>query len=158
MNIEFECRQPNSSIPDAFDTYLSVLNQPCSFTQTESGAKFNTGRPYPGFQRCSEIFSCSNANEIVYFKFNQFEIDDSSFAYFAIGLPKQYEAYPSYHPFEFSLKDFGNFNFYTLLLSGSQQTGVWVSAESIKDFRIYFYRNFQLNNVNFEYPIILKQE
>ena len=117
----------------------------CYFNQT--GSFFNTGRAYAGGQRCSENFSCSNPSEIVHFKFNQFDIN-TNYDYFAIGLSAEYEGQSSKNlkilPNNTqNLLENGLAYANSLVLEGSQQTGVWVSAKSIQDFRIYFYRKVQ---------------
>ena len=158
VNIELRCWQPQPSIPDAFDIYYSILKPSyslatCNFNGTTNSAVFNTGSPYyAGGQRCSERFSCSNASEIVYFKFYSFQIS-SNYDYFAIGLPEEYEGKssnflrttkPTDNSFLFENNSaFAN----SLVLEGLQQTDVWVSTESIQDFRIYFYRIVQFNYV-----------
>ena len=148
--MELECRQRNSSIPDVFEIYQTIVfkdsmpdPEPCSFTQTESGAIFDTGFPYEGNQRCLENFACSNVGEIVYFKFNRFETITNS-DYFAIDLPTANQGRSGTELKYF--QTIGVLNLENrLVLEGLQRTDVWVSAESIQDFSIYFYRNVHLN-------------
>ena len=86
---------------------------------------------------CSEKFSCDGVNEIVHFKFNRFNIE-TEYDYIAIGLPTEYEGQSSRQ-----LRNLQNNVENSLVLEGSPQTNIWVSAESIQDFRIYFHRIVQ---------------
>ena len=89
------------------------------------------------------MFGCTNPNETVHFKFDRFETE-GGYDYFVIGNPYQFDAYYEANFTEDTdyLDDYReNTNNRTgLMLDGNQQTGIWVTADSIQNFDIYFYR------------------
>ena len=90
--------------------------------------------------RCVETFDCSAPNESVHFKFDRFHVEET-YDYLVIGYPNQFDHYYDYnfgsvgHGIEKPTSRTG------LMLHGQQQTGIWVNAQSIPTFNIYFYRN-----------------
>ena len=94
--------------------------------------------------RCVETFECSNQNETVHFKFDRFDVEHG-FDYFVIGYPSQFDDhYDEFYDYYFGSieQEFESPNYRTgLMLHGQQQTDIWVNAESIPVFNIYFYRN-----------------
>ena len=91
--------------------------------------------------RCWQSFSCMNPNETVHFKFDRFDTENS-YDYFVIGNPYDFDYLFENH-FDEVENDYRDetSNRVGLMLDGSRQTGIWVTAESIKNFDIYFYRN-----------------
>ena len=90
------------------------------------------------FRRCAENFSC-HGTETVHFKFDRFDTENG-YDYFVIGFPSEFEYYYNYFEsvgieIEKPADQIG------LIMDGSQQTGIWVNAQSIPSFNIYFYRN-----------------
>lgn len=63
------------------------------------------------------LFSCADSDKKVHFKFDRFETE-RNYDYLYIGYGKQVQ----------------------LVLDGYQQTDIWVNAETIPDFNVYFYR------------------
>ena len=87
-----------------------------------------------------QTFDCSNPNESVHFKFDRFDTE-YEFDYLVIGYPTQFDNYYDAH-FGSVDHDFEIPTFRTgLMLHGHQQTDIWVNAESIPMFNIYFVRN-----------------
>ena len=90
-------------------------------------------------RRCAENFSC-HGTETVHFKFDRFGTE-YNYDYLVIGFPSQFDNYyddhfePYYTDVEKPADQIG------LMMHGSQQTGIWVNAQSIPSFNIYFYRN-----------------
>ena len=82
-----------------------------------------------------------NSNETVHFKFDRFDTENS-FDYFVIGNPSDFD-YLFENYFDEVDNDYRDetSDRVGLMLDGSRQTGIWVTAESIKNFDIYFYRN-----------------
>ena len=88
-------------------------------------------------------FGCFNPNETVHFKFERFETE-SGFDFFVIGNPYEFDEYYE----DFFLEDYDYQNDYRaqpynrtgLMLDGSQETDIWVNAQSIINFDIYFFR------------------
>lgn len=144
MNIHLECGPPDASIPDAFDIYQTIVSKDytpssqCYFNRVGNRAIFDSGHPYEDGQRCLNTFSCNNASEIVHFKFNRFEMNRNN-DYLAIDLPTEVQGRSGLEleyletTFQVNLQN-------RLVLDGLQRTDVWVSAETIQDFNLYFYR------------------
>ena len=120
-----------------------------------------------------------NPNETVHFKFERFETE-SDYDYFVIGNPYEfdylYQKYFDDYDDDYSdttmnpIDDYYNdttitngvqqYNRSGLMLDGTQVTGIWVTAESIQNFDIYFYRrvciSFDFFSINFyEFSILL---
>ena len=88
--------------------------------------------------RCAENFSCQDPTESVHFKFDRFDTE-SGYDYLVIGSPKSNQLddyYYMYYEYIYIPADQNG-----LILDGSQQTGIWVNAQSIPLFNIYFYRH-----------------
>ena len=91
-------------------------------------------------KRCSEIFSCSDSFKTVHFKFDRFDVE-ARYDYLVIGYPNRFDNYYDAHfgsvniDFESPTEKEG------LMLDGQQPTDIWVNAQSIPNFNIYFYRN-----------------
>lgn len=74
--------------------------------------------------RCGpKFFSCADPEKTIHFKFDRFETE-RNYDYLEIGHEKKIG----------------------LLLDGKQQTHIWVNAESIPDFNVYFYREASTNH------------
>ena len=102
------------------------------------------------------MFGCSNPNETVHFMFDRFKTE-KNFDFFVIGNPYQFDDHYEDHFAENTdyLDDYREEtnNRTGLMLDGSQQTDIWVTAESIQNFDIYFYRTvFNSNYIMF--PVI----
>ena len=82
-----------------------------------------------------------NPNETVHFKFDRFDTEKDA-DYFVIGNPYDFDYLFEDYFYEVE-NDYRNntSDRVGLMLSGSRQTDIWVTAESIKSFDIYFYRN-----------------
>ena len=96
------------------------------------------------------MFGCTNPNETVHFMFDRFETE-SGYDYFIIGNPYQFDDYYGDYFAEDTdyLSDYRvlPYNRTGLMLDGRQRTGIWVTAESILNFDIYFFRKvFILHN------------
>ena len=82
-----------------------------------------------------------NPNETVHFKFDRFDTENG-YDYFVIGNPYDFDYwfenyfYEVENDYRDDTRDRAG-----LMLDGSRQTDIWVTAESIKSFDIYFYRN-----------------
>ena len=88
-----------------------------------------------------KTFDCSAPNESVHFKFDRFDVEDY-WNYLVIGYPNQFDYY---YDNNFGSIDHGiqKPTFRTgLMLDGRQQTSIWVNAQSIQPFNIYFYMIF----------------
>ena len=89
------------------------------------------------------MFGCANSNETVHFKFDRFETE-YNYDYFVIGNPYQFDAiYEDYFAEDTDyLSDYReqSTDRTGLMLDGSQPTDIWVTAKSIQNFDIYFYR------------------
>ena len=89
------------------------------------------------------MFGCTNPNETVHFMFERFETE-SGYDYFIIGNPYQFDYYYGYYFAEDTdyLSDYReqSTDRTGLMLDGIQRTGIWVTAESILNFDIYFFR------------------
>ena len=82
-----------------------------------------------------------NPNETVHFKFDRFDTE-RGYDYFVIGNPYDFDGlFENY--FDEVENDYRDetSDRVGLILDGNRQTGIWVTAESIKSFDIYFYRN-----------------
>ena len=90
---------------------------------------------------CWQSFSCVNPNETVHFKFDRFDTENG-YDYFVIGNPYDFDnLFENYfNEVENDYRD-DTSDRAGLMLDGSRQTDIWVTAESIKSFDIYFYRN-----------------
>ena len=87
-----------------------------------------------------ENFYCSDLNETVHFKFDRFSIEQD-YDYLVLGFPNGFDAYYEYY-FGSVDNDFESPTFKIGLKLGTQQTtDIWVNAQSIPNFNIYFYRN-----------------
>ena len=97
------------------------------------------------------MFGCTNSNETVHFMFDRFETE-SRYDYLIIGNPYQFDDYYEVYFAEDSdylseYREQSN-NRSGLMLDGIQRTGIWVTAESILNFDIYFFRRvFILQNL-----------
>lgn len=78
----------------------------------------------------------------MHLKFHRFSLEQR-YDYLALGLPDEYNTTESYE--DLVDRNFEN----VLILDGEQETGIWVNAESIENFRIYFYRNGLIRNVRY---------
>ena len=87
-------------------------------------------------KRCSEIFSCSDSFKTVHFKFDRFDTE-YEYDYLTIGLPEDTD-YNSLNQLKSEQRTKNVQD--TLILDGNQETGIWVNAESIKNFHIQFFR------------------
>ena len=89
------------------------------------------------------MFGCTNSNETVHFMFERF-VTEERYDYFVIGNPYEFDDYYEDNFAEDTdyLGDYRENTFYRtgLMLDGEQRTGIWVTAESILNFDIYFYR------------------
>ena len=89
------------------------------------------------------MFGCMNSNETVHFMFDRFQTE-SGYDYFVIGNPYEFDHYYDYYFAEDTdyLSDYREkpYNRTGFMLDGSQPTGIWVTAESILNFDIYFTR------------------
>ena len=88
-----------------------------------------------------------NPNETVHFMFDRFETE-SGYDYFVIGNPYEFDYLYENNFAEDTdyLSDYREkpYNRTGLILDGRQQTEIWVSAESIQNFDIYFYRRVSI--------------
>ena len=78
----------------------------------------------------------------MHFKFDRFETE-KGYDLFVIGNPYQFDYYYEDYFAEFDyFSDYRNekYDRTGLILDGSQRTGIWVTAESIQNFHIYFNR------------------
>ena len=82
-----------------------------------------------------------NLNETVHFKFERFETENR-YDYFVIGNPYEFDEYYEQFFLEDDLSDYRDkpYDRTGLMLDGRQQTDIWVNAESIINFDIYFFR------------------
>ena len=83
---------------------------------------------------CSETFNCSDLSQTIHFKFDRFRLEQNN-DYVTIGLPEILDTTDLNQQItdQRAISD-------GIVLTGKQETGVWVNAKSIKDFRIQFYR------------------
>ena len=105
---------------------------------------FDSGSPYNHKQYCSNEFSCEDSSVALHFKFNRFSLEQGH-DYLAITSE---ESAADYLYVNYSIyEDYSERNL--LILSGEQETGVWVNAESIQNIpsfgsdsklRVTFYR------------------
>ena len=87
-------------------------------------------------KRCSETFSCSDSSKTVHFKFDRF-VTEQGYDYLTIGLPEDTD----YNILKQLKSEQRTKNVQdTLILDGNQETGVWVNAGSIQNFRIQLFR------------------
>ena len=83
-----------------------------------------------------------NLNETVHFKFERFETE-RGYDYLVIGNPYEFDDhYEDFfmeydYPSDYRTKPYNRTG---LILDGTQQTDIWVNAESINSFDIYFFR------------------
>ena len=92
------------------------------------------------FIRCSYTFGCSNTNETVHFKFDRF-VTENRYDFFVVGDPDTFDTddlatadYMYYYTYDYVPTG------KALILDGSQPTGIWVTADSIQNFDLYFFR------------------
>ena len=81
-----------------------------------------------------------HGTETVHFKFDRFDTENG-YDYLVIGFPSEFD-YAHYYNFEsYGIDIEKPADQIGLILDGSQQTGIWVNAQSIPLFNIYFYRH-----------------
>ena len=92
-------------------------------------------------KRCSETFNCSDPFQTVHFKFDRFNTQPGH-DYLTIGLPEDTD----YNSLDQRISEQRTENVQdTLILEGNQEAGIWVNAESIKNFHIHFFRKTLTN-------------
>ena len=89
--------------------------------------------------RCVESFSCQDPLKTIHFKFERFEIENN-YDFLLLGYTEEFE---HFHDNYFDVN--GHYidkpdDKIGLLLDHTQQTDIWVSAQSIPNFNIVFGR------------------
>ena len=111
----------------------------CSFSVTDLHSEpvvFDSGSPYGHGQYCSNEFSCEDSSVALHFKFNRFSLEQG-YDYLSIGSGDFilndfiYDNLMFYEDYNGHYEGHSRQNF--LVLTGEQETGVWVNAESIQN-------------------------
>ena len=156
------------SVFSQYSDFFAEINN-CSFVETETGAIFDTGRPYLVNMRkefiyteflcfwflfalsmndncmnpfiwCSHRFNCRDSNKTVHFKFDRFQTEINWDA-LIIGDPNASQSIQW-----IGGQDYLNANCISeqaLIMHGSLpeiQRNTWVEARGITDFHIFFFR------------------
>ena len=106
---------------------------------------FDSGSPYDHSQYCMKEFSCEDSSVALHFKFNRFSLEEG-FDYLSITSEdlNSDDLIYDLNSHDYIYEDYSGQNF--LVLTGEEETGVWVNAESIQSFgsssklRVTFFR------------------
>ena len=116
----------------------------CSFSITDLYSEpvvFDSGSPYDHDQYCMKEFSCEDSSVALHFKFNRFSLEEG-FDYLSITSEDLNSDDLNFYNYIY--EDYSGQNF--LVLTGEEETDVWVNAESIQSFgsssklRVTFFR------------------